>query len=123
MTTTPAPAQGSAPTRAAERNPLGVASLVAGVLLLLWLVLSTTMTAAMPYLVTERGMPLGMITVLRVVPTVLLGLLAVVLGIIALLPRGRRRTSAVIGVTIGASQLLILVAGMAGAALLTAVMH
>lgn len=97
MSTAPAPgtAPDSAPasgsTRAAVRSPLGTAALIAGVLLLLWVIFSTTLTAAMPYLITRVGMSVAAISLLRAAPTLVLGLLAVVLSAIALLQPGRRR--------------------------------
>jgi len=116
-----APASGS--TRAAERSPLGTAALIAGVLLLLWVIFSTTLTAAMPYLITRVGMSVAAISLLHAAPTLVLGLLAVVLGAIALLQPGRRRTGAIIGTTIGASQLLILVLGTLGTVMFSAVLY
>ncbi|WP_152352116.1 hypothetical protein [Brachybacterium subflavum] len=111
----------SAPTAAKASNPLGMASLIVAILLIALSTLRTGMNVLIPFLAQKFGTSF---TLLIWVPTIMLGLVAlvsVVLGAVALFQRGRRRTAAIVGVSVSASWLFTLVGGQILSAIVTAV--
>lgn len=107
---------------AAQRrgNPFGIASLIFGVLLLLAGIAAQSFAPAIPTLVAENRMSFRMIPLLISLPPAVLAVMTTVLGIIGLLVRGRARVAAIIGTTLGASHLIVGVAGLLGSGLVAA---
>ena len=82
---------------APRRSPIGLASLVAGVLLLLWGLVASALRMAMPALLASVGSSYGIVSLLIMLPGLLLALVALGLGIGACSSgtvRGSRRSSA-----------------------------
>lgn len=98
-----------APAR--RRSPVGIASLVAGVLLLLWGLVGSALRMALPAIMESAATSYGVASMLIMIPGLLLALLALVLGVIGLLLRDRPRVAAIIGTTLGASHLLLAAGG------------
>jgi len=103
-------------------NPFGIASLIAGVLLLVISAVTQAISPAIPYLLAETGMSFRAIPFLISLPPAIIATVATALGIIGLLVRNQPRIAAIIGTTLGASHLLVGVAGIVGAQLVTAVL-
>lgn len=111
----------AAPGTTKASNPLGMASLIVAILLIAFSTLRTGMNVLIPSLAQRFDTSF---TLLIWVPTILLGLVAlvsVVLGAVALFQRGRRRTAAIVGVSVSASWLFTLVGGQILSAIVTAV--
>ena len=102
---------------APRRSPIGLASLVAGVLLLLWGLVASALRMAMPALLASVGSSYGIVSLLIMLPGLLLALVALGLGIGGLLQRDRSRVAAVIGTTLGASHLVLAGGGSLASAL------
>lgn len=105
----PPPAPGSASGRPEGagrpgRNPLGLASLVAGALISLLGLLFIVVQAA----VIGSGSPeaLGALSAVAGVLTALLGIAAIVLGVVAILRPGLSKTFAAAGIALGAAGLV-----------------
>ncbi|MFC0674047.1 hypothetical protein [Brachybacterium hainanense] len=100
----------SAPTAAGPRpNPCGTASLVCGILLLLFSFITTALAQAMPIIAQNFDLAISQAAVgLQLLSGVsaLIALIAVALGIIGLVQKDRRRAAAIIGTTLGVAQLL-----------------
>lgn len=113
----------SGPVAQRGANPVGVASLVVGVLLLLAGVAAQSSAALLPLLMERTGLSYRALPLLISLPGIALALLATVLGVIGLLQRERRRTAAIIGTTLGGSHLLVSIAGVLGSALVVALVR
>jgi amino acid transporter len=114
-----APSAG-APSAGKSANPLGMASLIVAIVLIALSTLRTGTNVLIPLLAQDFDTNY---TLLIWVPTIMLGLVALVslvLGVIALLQRGRRRTAAIIAVSVSASWLFTLVGGQILSAIVAA---
>lgn len=100
------PSAGPAGTPRLRPNPLGIASLVAGVLMTMVTILEPLVYVVMPDLMTLTSMSSTALSYLLSAPGTVLALFAAVLGVIGLLQRGRARTAAIIGTTLGVPRLL-----------------
>ena len=100
-------------------NPFGLASLIAGVLLL---ILSIAAQALTPVVASGPGVPLRTSMLIPPLLPAIMAAIATVLGIIGLLLRDRPRTAAIIGTTLGASLLVVRVVGIIGEELVKAVL-
>ncbi|ATG55895.1 hypothetical protein CFK41_14735 [Brachybacterium ginsengisoli] len=112
--TSSAASAASAPTAdgpALPSNPLGTASFVAAILMFLWRLASQALWPLAPDVLQRINLPYWMFNLILQAPSALLALVATVLGIVALTQKGRRRTMAIIGTTLGVSALVNLVAG------------
>ena len=89
-----------------RRNPVGLASLIAGVLLLLCGVASAGVAVALPQIAESLGTSFQAVSLLIRIPSALLALVALVLGIVGLALRDRPRAAAIVGTTLGASHLV-----------------
>lgn len=94
-----------------QRNPFGTASLVCGIVMLVVGILTQALAIALPYLIDDTLVAMRLMPLVNAVPIGLLALTATVLGVIGLLAKGRPRTAAIIGTTLGASTLMSLVLG------------
>lgn len=103
-------------------NSFGTASLVAGVLMLLAGVAAQSFTPAIPVLLAETGASYRTIPFLISLPPAILAVITTILGIIGLLIRDRTRVPAIIGTTLGASHLIVGVAGLVGAGAVAALL-
>ena len=105
----PVPARSSAaaaptaPGPALAGNPLGVASLVAAILLFLWGLAAQALWPLTMGITDRVDLPFWLSSFILQAPTALLALVATILGVIALTRKGRRRTMAIIGTTLGVS--------------------
>lgn len=108
--TTPAPTA-AVPAGRPRSNPIGVASLVAGVLLVLASIAAQTVVPLLPLIATEMDFSYRTIPYLMSLPPAILATIATALGIVGLLLRDRTRVAAIIGTTLGVSHLIV---GMAG---------
>lgn len=102
-----------------RRNPLGLASLVVGVLLLVLGIIVQTVTPVVPRILQDLNLPYSAISLVIAGPQAIVAALATVLGVIGLLLRERKRVAAIIGTTLGASHLLVMIVGMLGAGVVT----
>lgn len=109
-------------TPARHGNPFGVASLVAGVLLLLAGIVVQSSAPAIPFLLARTGAPHQVIPLVISLPSAILAVIATVLGIVGLLLRDRNRIPAIIGTTLGASHLIAAVAGLIGSRIVVALL-
>ena len=110
----------AAPRRA---NPYGIASLAAGVLMLVASIVAQSSAPAIPALLAETGMSYRMIPLLISLPPAILAVVTTCLGIIGLLLRDRARVAAIIGTTLGTAHLVIGVAGLVGAGIVTSLLN
>lgn len=101
-------------------NPAGIASLVFGVLLILAGIIAQTVSPAIPAILEQTGLSFDAIPFLISLPQAIIATIATVLGIIGLLLHDRARVPAIIGTALGASHLIVGVAGIVGAQLVTA---
>ncbi|MGP9844816.1 hypothetical protein [Brachybacterium sp. 107] len=95
-------------------NPFGVASVIAGVLLLLVGTATIMLSPAIPLILSRFQLPYQFVGLLTALPQALIALVGTVLGIVGLLAKGRRRVAAIIGTTIGASHLVTAIVGFVG---------
>ena len=102
---------------APRRSPVGLVSLVAGVLLLLWGLVASALRMALPALLASVGTSFGIVSLLIMLPGLLLALVALGLGMGGLLQRDRPRDAAVIGTPLGASHLVLAGGGALASAL------
>lgn len=114
--TTPEPTAAVAGTRP-RGNAVGVASLVAGVLLVLASIAAQIIVPLLPWIATELGFSYGTIPYLMSLPPAILATIATALGIVGLLLHDRTRVAAIIGTTLGVSHLLVGMAGVLSSAL------
>lgn len=103
-----------APDASRGANPFGVASLIAGVLLLLLGAATIMLSPAIPMLLSRFQLPYQFVGLLTSLPQALVALIGTVLGIVGLLAKGRRRVAAIIGTTICASHLVTALVGFVG---------
>lgn len=101
-----------------SRNPFGVAALCVGVLLVVVSAVNQALTPTMPFFHMYYGVPFQSWLLVSVIPPAIIATTATVLGIIALLLRGRPRMCAAIGTTLGATYLVVGVAGSLGSVVL-----
>lgn len=109
--TSSATAAPTAPGPTLAGNPLGTASFVAAILLFLCGLASQALWPLAPDVLQRTNLPYWMFSLILQTPSALLALVATVLGVVALTRKGRRRTMAIIGTTLGVSSLVNLVAG------------
>lgn len=109
--TTPEPTA-DVPASRPRSNPVGVASLVAGVLLVLASIAVQTVVPLLPWIATEMDFSYRTIPYLMSLPPAILATIATALGIVGLLLRDRTRSSAIIGTTLGVSHLIVTTAGL-----------
>lgn len=102
-------------------NPIGVASLIAGVLLVLASIAAQVLVPLLPWIATEFGVSYGTIPYLLSLPPAILATIATALGIVGLLLRDRARVAAIIGTTLGVSHLIVGMAGVLSSALFLSV--
>lgn len=95
-------------------NPFGVAALCVGVLLVVVSAANRVLTPTMPFLHERYGVSFQSWFLFSAVSPAIIATAATVLGIIGLLLRGRPRMSAAIGTTLGATHLVVGVAGVLG---------
>lgn len=114
--TTPEPTA-NVPGPRPRGNPVGVASLVAGVLLVLASIAAQIIVPMLPLIATEMDFSYGTIPYLMSLPPAILATIATALGIVGLLLRDRARVAAIIGTTLGVSHLLVGMAGVLSSAL------
>lgn len=114
--TTPEPTAAVAGTRP-RGNAVGVASLVAGVLLVFASIAAQIIVPLLPWIATELGFSYGTIPYLMSLPPAILATIATALGIVGLLLHDRTRVAAIIGTTLGVSHLLVGMAGVLSSAL------
>lgn len=95
-----------------SRNPFGVAALCVGVLLVVVSAVNQALTPTLPFFHTYYGVPFQSWLLASVIPPAIIATTVTVLGVIGLLLRGRPRMCAAIGTTIGATYLVV---GLAGA--------
>lgn len=105
-----------------RKNPVGLASLVFGILLVLLTLAWRVLSPALPRIVQSFDLPLSAVSLFMVVPSAVVAVIATILGIVGLLLRDRRRAAAIIGTTLGASTLINLVVGTVGSLLVAAVL-
>lgn len=100
------PTVSSAP--APRPNPAGLASLIAGAVLLLLGFVRILISQSLPLFLDRLDLSFPQVSIWLQAANVLSALIAlvtVVLGVVGLLLPGRRRTAAIIGTTLGAAQL------------------
>ena len=102
-------------TAGRRSNPVGIASLVAGALMVLASIAAQTAMPLLPVIMAEMNWSYRTIPMLISLPPAILAIIATALGIVGLLLRDRARVPAIIGTTLGASHLIIGVAGLLGA--------
>lgn len=103
-------------------NPLGVVSLIFGILLLLAGIATQALSPALPFIMERTGMSFRMVPLLFGIPQALLATITTAAGVIGLLLRDRARVPAIIGTTLGASHLLASLIGMLGAGIVGTVL-
>ncbi|MGP9536875.1 hypothetical protein ACT3SP_02630 [Brachybacterium sp. AOP43-C2-M15] len=103
-----------------RRNPIGLASLVAGILLLLVGFVVQSTTPAIPLLVERYGLSYQLLPLLYAIPQAVIAVIATALGVVGLVLRDRPRAAAIIGTTLGASHLVVGLVGMVGSFLVGA---
>lgn len=108
---------------ALRSNPLGTVSLVAAILLLLAQLASQLLWPFIPYLTQRIELPYSTLDLFLMVPIVLFALVAAITGIIALLLKGRRRTAAIIGTTLGVTTVAFRIVGAVAAAVATRLLY
>lgn len=96
-------------------NPVGIASLVAGLLMVLASMAAQTVVPLLPAIMADLNLSYRTIPYLMSLPPAILATIATALGVVGLLLRERARVPAIIGTTLGASHLIIGVAGLLGA--------
>ncbi|MFD4007912.1 hypothetical protein ACFWQK_09310 [Brachybacterium paraconglomeratum] len=87
----------TAPGTPRRGNPVGIASLAFGILLLLAGLGAQTLSRALPFLLERTGMSYQAIQFLFGIPQVVIGTIATALGVVGLLLRDRARVPAIIG--------------------------
>lgn len=102
------------PTAPRSRNPAGIASLSAGVLLVLMSATGQLLSPLVPFLAAQMGVPYETIPLLVSIPAALLAVAATASGVVGLLLRNRSRTAAIIGTTLGAAHLILGIVGVIG---------
>lgn len=102
-------------------NPLGIAALIAGIVLVVASIVTQALFPAIPAILRESGLSYRAIPFLLSLPPMVIALIATVLGVIALLLRDRARTAALIGTTLGASHLVVALFGALGTSAVAAV--
>lgn len=95
-----------------SRNPFGIAALCVGVLLVVVSAVNQALTPTMPFFHAYYDVPFRSWLLVSEIPPAIIATAATVLGIIGLLQRGRPRMTAAIGTTLGATYLVV---GLAGA--------
>ena len=103
-------------------NPFGVASLIAGIVLLALGVLNQSLAPAIPMIMAETGIPYSSMPLLYLTPPAIVATIGTALGIVGLLVRNRNRVAAIIGTTLGASHLVVGLAGIIGAQIVIALL-
>lgn len=106
--------QPAAPRRG---NPVGIASVVFGILMLLASIAELIVVPLLPLALLETSFPYRSVPYLLSLPAAFFATSATVLGIVGLLLRDRARVPAVIGTTLGASHLIVNLPAMYGAGL------
>lgn len=101
-----------------SRNPYGVAALGFGVLLVVVSAVNLALAPTMPFFHTYYGVPFRSWLLVSEIPPAIIATAATALGIIGLLLRGRPRMTAAIGTTLGATYLIIGLAGAFGSVVL-----
>ncbi|WP_422117852.1 hypothetical protein [Brachybacterium sp. UNK5269] len=114
--TTPEPTA-NVPGPRLRGNPVGVASLIAGVLLVLAIIAEQTVMLFLPVALAELSFPYRSVPYLISLPPPILATIATALGIVGLLLRDRTRVAAIIGTTLGVSHLIVGMAGVLSSAL------
>ena len=94
-----------------------MASLVAGVLLVLASIAAQVVVPLLPWIATEMDFSYRTIPYLMSLPPAILATSATALGIVGLLLRDRARVAAIIGTTLGVSHLIVGMAGVLSSAL------
>lgn len=101
-------------------NPVGIASLAFGILLLLAGLGAETLSPALPFLLERTGMSYQAIPFLFGIPQAVIATIATALGVVGLLLRDRARVPAIIGATLDASHLIVNLVGSLGGVLVAA---
>lgn len=104
-------------------NPFGVASLVAGIVLLALGALTQSLAPAVPLFMAQTGIPFSAMPSLYLIPPAIVATIATALGIVGLLVRHRNRVAAIIGTTLGASHLVVGLVGIFGAQVVIAMLN
>lgn len=104
-------------------NPVGIASLAFGILLLLAGLAAQAISPALPFSLERTGMSYQAIPFLFGIPQAVLATIATALGIVGLLLRDRARVPAIIGTTLGASHLIVSLVGSLGGVLVVATLN
>ncbi|MGY5766564.1 hypothetical protein ACXET9_15360 [Brachybacterium sp. DNPG3] len=123
MTSVPPSTPPEFPPSAPAANPLGVAALVAGVLLLLLRVAASLTSMFIPLISERIGFSYVTISGAIQAPQVIMALIATVLGVIALLLPRRRRAAAIIATTLGVSDLVLVLTAWIGVPILAALTY
>lgn len=101
-------------------NPVGIASLTFGILLLLASLAAQAISPALPFLLERTGMSYQAIPFLFGIPQAVIATIATALGIVGLLLRDRARVPVIIGTPLGASHLIVSLVGSLGGVLVAA---
>lgn len=101
-------------------NPVGIASLAFGILLLLAGLGAQTLSPALPFLLERTGMSYQAIPYLFGIPQAVIATIATALGVAGRLLRDRARVPAIIGTTLDASHLMVSLVGSLGGVLVAA---
>lgn len=103
-------------------NSFGVASLIAGIVLLALGVLNQSLAPAIPMIMAETSIPFSSMPLLYLAPPAIVATIGTALGIVGLLVRNRSRDAAIIGTTFGVSHLVVGLAGIIGAQIVIAML-
>ncbi|MCG7309741.1 hypothetical protein [Brachybacterium sp. ACRRE] len=101
----------SDPASYAASNPLGVVSLIAAIVLVVLSTIRGGLNVLVPLLMAKYNTGYALWGWGSTILLALVALVAIVIGVVALLQRSRRRTAAIVGVTVGASWLVMMVGG------------
>jgi len=96
----------TSPAVAPKANPVGTASLITGILLLLVSIATTGVSQALPLIMQEFDLSIAQVAWILPLPSGIVAVVATVLGVIGLVLPGRRRVAAIIGTTLGAAHLI-----------------
>ncbi|UEJ83872.1 hypothetical protein Bra3105_06040 [Brachybacterium halotolerans subsp. kimchii] len=101
----------SDPASYAAPNPLGVVSLIAAIVLVVLSTIRGGLNVLVPLLMAKYNTGYALWGWGSTILLALVALVAIVIGVVALLQRLRRRTAAIVGVTVGVSWLVMMVGG------------
>jgi uncharacterized SAM-binding protein YcdF (DUF218 family) len=110
----------TAPLHVRRGNPVGIASLAFGLLLLVAGIVVQALSPVLPSILAETGMSFRTIPFLFAIPQAVIAMIATALGVVGLLLRDRARVAAIIGTTLGASHLIVSLVGSLAAVLVAA---